>query len=78
MVVIETSDEGIEKARGDSAEGLLAASSRLRFSVSTSDLEEWRPLVRALGGPTDLPFRVDGEAAFNGTLAGTFSAPTLA
>ena len=60
------------------AEGLLAASSRLRFSVSTSDLEEWRPLVKALGGPTDLPFRVDGEAAFNGTLAGTFSAPTLA
>lgn len=60
------------------AEGLLAASSRLRFSASTSDLEEWRPLVKALGGPTDLPFRVDGEAAFNGTAAGTFSSPTLA
>ena len=60
------------------AQGLLAASSRLHFSVSTSDLEEWRPLVKALGGPTDLPFRVDGEAAFTGTLAGTFSSPTLA
>ena len=60
------------------AEGLLAASSRLRFSISTSDLEEWRPLVKALGGPRDLPFRVDGEAAFNGTAAGTFSSPTLA
>ncbi len=60
------------------AEGLLAATSRLHFSVSTSDLEEWRPLVKALGGPTDLPFRVDGEAAFNGTAAGTFSSPTLA
>ena len=60
------------------AEGMLAASSRLRFSVSTSNLEEWRPLVQALGGPTNLPFRVDGNASFNGTAAGTFSSPTLA
>ena len=60
------------------AEGMLAESSRLRFSVSTSNLEEWRPLVQALGGPTNLPFRVDGNASFNGTAAGTFSSPTLA
>ncbi len=60
------------------AEGMLAASSRLRFSVSTSNLEEWHPLVQALGGPTNLPFRVDGNASFNGTAAGTFSSPTLA
>ena len=60
------------------AEGMLAESSRLRFSVSTSNLEEWRPLVQALGGPTNLPFRVDGNAGFNGTAAGSFSSPTLA
>lgn len=60
------------------ASGLLATSSTLHFSVSTSNLEEWRPLVAALGGPTNLPFRVDGNAAFNGVAAGTFSAPTLA
>ena len=59
------------------ASGTLAATSALRFSVSTSNLEEWRPLVTALGGPTDLPFRVEGNATFNGTAGGTFSAPTL-
>ncbi len=60
------------------ASGILAATSTLHVSVSTSDLEEWRPLVTALGGPTNLPFRVDGNATFNGVAAGTFSAPTVA
>jgi translocation and assembly module TamB len=60
------------------AEGTLSASSTLRLSVSTSNLEEWRPLVTVLGGPTDLPFRVDGTATFNGVAGGTFSSPTLA
>lgn len=60
------------------ASGTLAASSTIHVSISTSNLEEWRPLIAALGGPTDLPFRVDGNAAFNGVAAGTFSAPTLA
>ena len=41
-------------------------------------MEEWRPLVAALGGPANLPFRVDGSAIFNGVAGGTFSAPTLA
>lgn len=59
------------------ASGLLAASSTLHFSLSTSNLEEWRPLVAALGGPTNLPFRVKGIAAFNGVAAGTFSSPSL-
>ena len=59
------------------AAGTLASSSSLRLSLSTSNLEEWRPLVAALGGPTDLPFRVDGNAAFNGVAGGTFSSPTL-
>jgi translocation and assembly module TamB len=60
------------------ASGTLAASSTLHFSVTTSNLEEWRPLVAALGGPADLPFRVDGNAIFNGVAGGTFSALTLA
>ena len=58
--------------------GTLAASSKLHLSVSTSNLEEWRPLVKALGGPTDLPFRVDGRATFSGAAGGTFSSPTIA
>jgi translocation and assembly module TamB len=60
------------------ASGVLATPSTLHISVSTSNLEEWRPLIMALGGPTNLPFRVDGNAAFNGVVGGTFSVPTLA
>ena len=60
------------------ASGTLASSSTVHLSVSTSNLEEWRPLVIALGGPANLPFRVDGNAAFVGVATGTFSSPTLA
>jgi translocation and assembly module TamB len=60
------------------ASGTLAASSALHVSVSTSDLDEWNPLVLALSGPANLPFRVDGSATFNGVIGGTFSSPTLA
>jgi len=60
------------------ASGILATPSTLHVSVSTSNLEEWRPLMRALGAPTNLPFRVNGNATFNGVAAGTFSAPTVA
>ena len=60
------------------ASGILAKTSTLHFSVSTSNLEEWRPLVTALHGPADLPFRVDGSATFNGVAEGTFSEPTVA
>lgn len=60
------------------AAGTLSPSSALHLSVSTSNLEEWRPLVTALGGPTNVPFRVDGMATFNGSAGGTLSNPTLA
>jgi len=58
--------------------GTLASSSKLRLSVSTSNLEEWRPLVQAFRGPSNLPFRIDGNATFNGSAGGTFSSPTVA
>ena len=60
------------------AAGTLARGSTLHISVSTSNLEEWRPLVTALNGPTNLPFRVGGNATFSGAAGGTFSALTLA
>jgi translocation and assembly module TamB len=60
------------------AEGMLASSSKMHVSVSTSNLEEWQPLIRALGGPAVLPFRIDGNASFSGAAGGTFSSPTLA
>ena len=60
------------------ASGTLAADSSVRLSIATSNLEEWRPLVTALGGPTNLPFQVNGTATFNGVAGGTFPSPTLA
>jgi len=58
--------------------GTIASSSKMHISLSTSNLEEWRPLVKALGGPTDLPFEVNGSATFSGAVGGSFSSPTLA
>ena len=60
------------------AQGVLSSSSALHFSVSTSDVDEWQPLITALGGPASLPFRVDGSATFTGVAGGAFSSPTLA
>ena len=60
------------------AAGTLSASSSLHMSLATTNLEEWTPLITALGGPTNLPFRVDGSATFNGVVRGSFSSPTIA
>lgn len=60
------------------ASGTISRVSTVQLSISTSDLEEWRPLLADLGLPTDLPFRVDGSAAFNGVVGGSFLSPTLA
>jgi translocation and assembly module TamB len=59
------------------ASGVLGVSSTLHLSISTSNVEEWQPLVTMVGGPANLPFQVDGNATFNGVAGGTFSAPTL-
>ncbi len=59
------------------ASGTLAQKSSLRLSASTTDLDELRPLVVALGGPQKIPFRLDGRAVFDGMVSGKFSAPTL-
>jgi len=60
------------------AQGVLSTSSAVRLTVSTSDVDEWQPLITALGGPESLPFRVDGNATFNGVAGGASSSPTLA
>jgi translocation and assembly module TamB len=60
------------------AQGLLSESSALHLSVTTSNPDEWRPLITAFGGPATLPFHVNGSASFTGVAGGAFSAPTLA
>ena len=60
------------------ASGTLSASSALRLSVLSTNLDELRPIIAALHGPADLPFSVHGNASFNGVVSGTPSNPTLA
>ena len=60
------------------ASGTLSSTSSLRVSLSTSNLDEWQPLVAALHGPAHLPFTLDGSATFNGVVGGSVSDPTLA
>jgi translocation and assembly module TamB len=60
------------------ASGTLSASSSLRFSLSTSDLNDWRPIIAALQGPASLPFEVNGNASLNGVMGGSVSSPTFA
>jgi translocation and assembly module TamB len=60
------------------ASGTLSASSALRLSITTTNLDELRPIIAALHGPADLPFSVHGSASFNGVVSGTLSNPTLA
>jgi translocation and assembly module TamB len=60
------------------ASGTRSSSSSLRVSFSTSNLDEWRPLIAAVHGPANLPLTMDGSATFNGILGGTLSSPTLA
>ena len=60
------------------ASGLLSASSSLHFSVTTSDLDEWRPIIAALHGPASLPFDINGSATFSGSVTGSPSSPTFA
>ena len=59
------------------AAGTLSTSSSLRFSVSTSNLGELRPLIAVLHGPANLPFNVKGNATFNGLISGAPSSPVL-
>jgi translocation and assembly module TamB len=51
------------------ASGTLSTSSSVRFTVSTSDLGEWQPILTAFSGP-QIPVSLKGRAAFNGVASG--------
>ena len=58
--------------------GKLSSTSSLRVVASTTDLEEWHPLISAMRGPTEIPISLQGRATFNGTVAGKLSSPSVA
>lgn len=57
------------------AAGRLSRSSSLRVSVSTSNLDELRPVIAILHGPADVPFTIHGNATFNGLATGSPESP---
>ncbi len=52
------------------ASGNLSATSALRFSFTSHNLKEWRPLIEAAYGSSELPFAVRGWASFSGNASG--------
>jgi translocation and assembly module TamB len=54
------------------ASGNLSATSALRFSFTSHNLKEWRPLMEAAYGSSEqeLPFAVHGWASFTGNASG--------
>ncbi len=55
------------------ASGNLAATSSLRFSVTSHNLKEWTPLLEAAYGSPNLPFTVHGWASLTGNASGKLS-----
>ncbi len=60
------------------ASGVLSSRAALKFSVNTTDLAEWQPMLVALGSDTRIPITLQGRAAFNGTATGKLTDPTVA
>jgi translocation and assembly module TamB len=55
------------------ASGTLSSSASLKISASTSNLNDWKPLIAMLHGPESLPVDMHGHAAFVGTANGDLS-----
>jgi len=54
------------------ASGTLSRSARMKFSVTTSNLAEWQPVLDAVGY-THIPLTLGGPATFTGTAIGKLS-----
>jgi translocation and assembly module TamB len=59
------------------ASGNLSATSTLRLSFTSHNLKEWRPLLEAAYGSSELPFAVHGWATFTGNASGRLAALSI-
>ncbi len=60
------------------ASGTLSSRAALKFSVDTTDLAEWQPILAALGSDVRIPIALHGRAAFNGSATGKLTDATIA
>jgi translocation and assembly module TamB len=59
------------------ASGTLSQASALHFSVSTSSVADWIPVLEVVRGPEMIPVSLNGSAIFNGSMTGSVSAPQV-
>jgi translocation and assembly module TamB len=59
------------------ASGTLSKSAALKFSVNTTDLNEWQALISVLRGPTSIPVSLNGRAVLIATATGKTSDPVI-
>ena len=55
------------------ASGTLSSKAAARFSITTTDLDEWRPFLSSIRESERLPVAIHGRASFNGTATGKMS-----
>jgi translocation and assembly module TamB len=55
------------------AAGTLSSTAALNLSVTTADLREWQPVVKAVGYEEQIPITLQGHASFKGTATGKIS-----
>ena len=55
------------------AAGTLSQRAAMKLSATTTDLEEWQPVLAALGYDEPVPVRLRGSASFRGTASGKVS-----
>src|SRR5215469_7604959 len=60
------------------ANGTFSSRAALKFSVNSTDLGEWQPVLAALGSSTRIPVKLHGQAAFTGTATGRLANPRVA
>lgn len=66
-----------ESTRITAAGVLGSESSRLDVKAQTENLHEWDPLISALGNTPEIPMRLQGKAAFTGSVGGRLAAPVV-
>lgn len=59
------------------ASGTLSSRATLKFSLNTTDLAEWQPILVAMGSSKRIPITLHGRASFEGTATGKLADATV-
>jgi translocation and assembly module TamB len=57
--------------------GTLSSAAALKFSINTTDLREWQPVLSAFGKQSQIPLALHGHASLSGTASGKFPMVTI-